>query len=246
MSQEPRETTPIVDSYPLSPIQEGMLFHSLYAHRSGVDVEQMVCTLSEPIDAAAMERAWQAVANRHTALRTSFQWEGRTSPVQQVHGCAAVPFHSVDWRGFDPNQQRDRLDSYLRTDRRRAFDLSRAPLLRIALFRRRDAEYWLVWTFHHGILDGRSFPVLLKEVFAFHEAFRDGRSIDPGPVRPYRQYIDWLERQNAAEAEHFGGGGSAVFPLRPASRWGPSGAAIWNLSLSSRTPVSWKRASPRR
>ena len=213
-----------------------MLFHSLYAHRSGVDVEQMVCTLSEPIDAAAMERAWQAVANRHTALRTSFQWEGRTSPVQQVHGCAAVPFHSVDWRGFDPNQQRDRLDSYLRTDRRRAFDLSRAPLLRIALFRRRDAEYSLVWTFHHGILDGRSFPVLLKEVFAFHEAFRDGRSIDPGRCGPTGNTSTGSSDRMPPRRSTSGGGGSAVFPLRPASRWGPSGAAIWNLSLSSRTP----------
>lgn len=193
----------IVDSYPLSPIQEGMLFHSLYAHRSGVDVEQMVCSLSEPIDGAAMERAWQAVAIRHPALRTSFQWEGRTSPVQQVHACATVPFQNVDWRGFDPSQQRDRLDAYLQTDRRRAFDLSRAPLMRVALFRRCAAEYWLVWTFHHGILDGRSFPVLLKEVFAFHEAFRDGRSIDPGPVRPYREYIDWLGREKSAEAELF-------------------------------------------
>ena len=68
MSQEATETTSIVDSFPLSPIQEGMLFHSLYAHRSGVDVEQMVCSLSEPIDAGAMERAWQAVANRHPRL----------------------------------------------------------------------------------------------------------------------------------------------------------------------------------
>ena len=85
----------VVDSYPLSPLQEGMLFHSLFAHRSGVDIEQMVCDLPESIDASALERAWQAVSDRHAVLRTSFHWEGLTAPIQRVHSRADVPFESA-------------------------------------------------------------------------------------------------------------------------------------------------------
>src|SRR2546425_11339860 len=76
------ETT--ADAYPLSPMQEGMLFHTVSAREPGVDIEQLLCTLREPVDAAALERAWQRAVERHDILRTSFHWDGLAAPAHRV------------------------------------------------------------------------------------------------------------------------------------------------------------------
>ncbi len=65
----------VEDRYPLSPMQAGMLFQHLYRPGSGVDIEQLAGSLHEALDTAALEQAWQRVAARHAALRTSFDWE---------------------------------------------------------------------------------------------------------------------------------------------------------------------------
>src|SRR5258708_38453019 len=86
------------DTYPLSPMQQGMLFHSLYARRPGVDVEQLLITLPEALKMGSFERAWRWAAQRHAILRTAFHWENADQPIQTVHAdCAAeVVWH--DWR----------------------------------------------------------------------------------------------------------------------------------------------------
>ena len=75
----------IANAYPLSPMQEGMLFHGLSAREPGVDLEQILCTVREELNVPAFERAWQRVVQRHDILRTSFRWEGLEEPRQEVH-----------------------------------------------------------------------------------------------------------------------------------------------------------------
>lgn len=69
-------------SFPLSPVQQGMLYHHLMTPRSGEDIVQMVAVLSEPLDAAALHGAWDRLVNRHAAFRTAVEWENRPQPVQ--------------------------------------------------------------------------------------------------------------------------------------------------------------------
>src|SRR5438309_692034 len=88
----------IADRYPLSPMQRGMLFHSISGHTPGVDIEQVFCLLHEELDAAALERAWQRVLERHEVLRTTFHWEGVAKPEQEVHSDVRLAVEGHDWR----------------------------------------------------------------------------------------------------------------------------------------------------
>jgi amino acid adenylation domain-containing protein len=189
--------------YSLSPMQQGMLFHSLYAPESGVYFEQLSATLRGDLDLAAFERAWQRVMDRHPILRTAFAWKSLDRSLQVVHRRVSLQLEQRDWRGASPTEQEARLEGFLQADRARGFDLSRAPLMRLALLRTAEDAYEFVWSHHHILLDGWSLPLLLREVFAFYEAFRQGQDLHLETPPPYRDYIRWLERQDIAEAEAF-------------------------------------------
>lgn len=192
-------------AYELSPMQQGMLFHAIGAPNSGVDIEQIVCQLDEQLDTAAMLRAWDLITSRHTILRTAFAWEGIAEPLQQVYGSVLIPSESADWRGVDAVEQTARWDRLLAADRKQGFDLSCAPLMRLHIVRLGESSYRMLWTFHHALLDGRSFPIVLREVFAAYTAFRD--DLRGGPQfatrKPYYDYIEWLRTQDLSEAEQY-------------------------------------------
>jgi amino acid adenylation domain-containing protein/non-ribosomal peptide synthase protein (TIGR01720 family) len=189
--------------YPLSPIQRGMLFHSLYAPASGVYVEQLSLTLRGNLDIAAFERAWQQAAQRHATLRTAFVWENLDEPLQLVQRKVGLSWEREDWREFSTDEQQDRLAAYLRTDRSRGFELSEAPLMRMWLSRLTDETYQLVWSYHHLLLDGWSLPIILEEVLSFYETSRQDRELRLDSGQPYLDYINWLRQQDLSEAEAF-------------------------------------------
>src|SRR5579872_884226 len=103
----------IENTYELSPMQQGMLFHAIGDSGSGVDIEQIVCQLDEPLDTTAMLRAWQLVVSRHTILRTAFVWEGIAEPLQQVYDSVQLPSEILDWRGSDAAEHAVRWDRLL-------------------------------------------------------------------------------------------------------------------------------------
>jgi amino acid adenylation domain-containing protein len=198
-----KNATRVEDAYPLSAMQQGMLFHSLLAPGSGVDIEQLVCELHEALEVTALQRSWQCVLARHPVLRTNFRWQGLNEPQQEVHSVVELPWEAQDWRDLPPDEKEKRSAAFLMADRRRGFDLTQSPLLRLTLFRWDDAHSRLIWTFHHALLDGRSFAPLLREVFTFYEAFRQGEEMELPLPRPYRDYIDWLQRQDFSRSEAF-------------------------------------------
>ena len=213
--------TPIEDLYPLSPMQEGMLFHTLYAPGTGVYVGQMGFTLRGQVEEEALVRAWQGVVDRHAALRTAFVWEKVQAPLQAVRRRAPLPVHRDDWRGVADDEQRLRLRAYLDEDRARGFDLARAPLMRIALFRIADDARWLVWTQHHLIADGWSQSRLYRDVLALYAAEAAGQEPSLPPAPRFRDYVAWLQARDLAGAERFWRGALAGFaaptplPLAP-------------------------------
>ncbi len=153
--KNPVQTTvkTVEDSYQLSPIQQGMLFHSLYAQQSGVDIEQIICRLHDNLDVSAFQQAWQQVLERHPVLRTSFDWEGDREPLQCVHRQVVIPLEQQDWCSLPAKEQQEQLQAYLQVDRQHGFQLNVAPLVRLALFQIGESEYQFVWTFHHALLD---------------------------------------------------------------------------------------------
>jgi non-ribosomal peptide synthetase component F len=181
----------VAESYPASPMQQGMLLHSLAEPHCGVDIEQILCTLPKELNVPAFRQAWEGVVERHTILRTGFSLAG-LEPRQEVHRRVRLHFEQKDWRGLTQRAQEDRLNAYLNAQRRRGFELSVPPLMRLALFRAGEAKHILAWTFHHLLLDSRALVVLLQEVFQSYEAVCEGRDLKLPAPRPYRDYIDWL------------------------------------------------------
>src|ERR1700752_3143752 len=100
----------------LSPMQQGMLFHSLYDPESGVNVQQIIGTLRHPLNIPQFENAWKKVLQRHEVLRTAFQWEGLKTPVKEMHADVPLPFDVEDWRPFSAVERARMLDEYLKKD----------------------------------------------------------------------------------------------------------------------------------
>jgi amino acid adenylation domain-containing protein len=190
-------------SYRLSSMQEGMLFHYLRNAGSGVDIEQLVCTLPEAIDSSALRRACQALVQRYDVFRTRFQWENVPQPVQNVCVTAEAAFDVTDVSHLAPEVQEARIKEYLEEDRATGFPLDQAPMTRFTLFRQGSSQYKFIWTFHHVVMDGRSFPIVLRELFDLYEAERTSSGVNLPEQRPYFEYIRWLETLDHSKAEGF-------------------------------------------
>jgi amino acid adenylation domain-containing protein/non-ribosomal peptide synthase protein (TIGR01720 family) len=191
------------DLYPLSPMQEGLLFHTLYAPESGVYFEQFHFTLEGELNLWAFQRAWQHLINRHTILRTSFVWEGLEKPVQIVYKQAKLPWVQLDLRQLTAREQQERLTVFLRQDKKSGFDLTTAPVMRGTLIRLTEQTYHFIWSYHHILLDGWCLPIVFQEVLTNYEAFCQGNTIHFESPRPYREYIAWLQQQDISKAEAF-------------------------------------------
>ena len=189
---------PVENIYRLTPMQEGMLFHSLSDQESGQYVEQAACTVVGDLDPAALKRAWEGVLARHSVLRAGFHWEEVDRPVQVVYRQVDLPWREEDWRGLPEEAQAARFEALFEADQRLGFELGRPPLMRVTLVRLGDRAWRFLWSHHHLLLDGWSLGRVLQEVFA---GYSNGAALPP--VRPYVDYIAWLEKQDLSEAEAF-------------------------------------------
>jgi amino acid adenylation domain-containing protein/non-ribosomal peptide synthase protein (TIGR01720 family) len=190
----------IADLYPLTAMQESMLLHTLSFPASDVGFEQTVLRLRGGVDAAALRRAWQRLADRHAVLRTCFALQGMEVPLQAVLPAVAPPWTEVDLTRLPPAGRERRCRELLAADRRRGFDLERAPLWRLLLVRLAAGESRLVWSRHHALLDGWSTAVVMGEMQALYLALCGGGEPELPPCRPYRDYIAWLAEQDPAQA----------------------------------------------
>ena len=189
--------------YPATPLQQGMLFHALRSPGDGTDVEQMVCVFREELDASSLRQAWGRVVERHEALRSAFAWTADGQCTQHIQPAVEVPWAELDWETVPEEDIPERTGRLLSEDRRRGFDMTHAPLIRLRLITMGKGRFQLVWTFHHAILDGRSFPIILKEVFYFYAEFREGRRYELPKPRPFHDFTEWLQRQDFKRAEAY-------------------------------------------
>ncbi|MEU4213654.1 condensation domain-containing protein, partial [Streptomyces sp. NPDC026206] len=189
-----------VDIWPLTPLQEGMLFHSLYEQDSAdVYVLQMALDLRSTIDAQALRNAARVVLRRHDALRAGFRNRKTGEPVQVIHREAEPAWTEADLSGLAAGTERDaELTRLLNADRTRRFDLA-VPPLRFTLIRLAEDEYRFAVTAHHIVLDGWSMPLVLGELMALYDNGGDASRLPAAPS--YRTYLAWLAAQDRAEAE---------------------------------------------
>ncbi len=193
----------IEDIYPLSPLQEGMLFHALLSSDGTAYLEQTSLLLKGELHRPAFDAAWQRVLERHGALRATFVWEKVPRPLQVIHRQATLPVEHHDLRDLPAGEVDSRLAEFLDEDRRRSVDLSKAPLVRIAVLRHEERAQWMVLTFHHILLDGWSLPVLWDDFLAAYASELRGTPLALARPRPFREYVAWLARRDARAAEAF-------------------------------------------
>ncbi len=189
--------------YPLSPMQQGMLFHTLYSWESGVYFRQLSWTLHSAVDVPCMQQVWREVMRRHAILRTGFLWELDNEPLQVVQREVPFPWSEHDWRDLSADRQQEELASLLEHDRAQPFDLARAPLMRLILIRLGAASYRFVWSYPHLLLDGWSRTLVLNDSLALYQGLREGAPPQLPSSPQYRTYINWLRRQDEREAESY-------------------------------------------
>ncbi|MGW5861006.1 amino acid adenylation domain-containing protein [Streptomyces sp. NPDC055239] len=213
----------VEDVWPLSPLQEGLLFHAAF-DSEGPDVYQgqRLLELTGPLDSDRLRASWQALLARHAALRASFRRRKTGEAVQVIARDVELPWRAADLSGLeaeDASAEADRLAGLERAER---FDLAAAPLLRLLLIRIGAEQHRLVVTSHHVLMDGWSMPVLLGELSATYAAGGDTSGLPP--VTSYREYLAWLSRQDkdaaraAWQAELAGADGPTLVAPADSSR----------------------------
>jgi len=193
----------IDDILALTPLQQGMLFHTLYTPESSVRNLQMGLALEGDQTEGALDTAWRLMVERHSALRTSFVWERVEKPYQVVHSKAHLKIARHDWRTLSAAEQEARWRSCLEEERSRLFDLGKPPLMRLALIVLSERKFRLVWTLHHIILEGWSAAIILNELWKCYADLRAHRSPDLPAVRPYAEFIHWLQQKDQSSAQAY-------------------------------------------
>ncbi|MGH8965050.1 MAG: condensation domain-containing protein, partial [Actinomycetes bacterium] len=193
----------VEDIYPLTPLQAGMLFHSLVDAGSGAYLDQVGLTVDGVSDPRALGMAWQRVVDRTPILRSALVWDGVDDPLQVVQRRAAIPTVYYDWRGLSDEDHDRELRRVLAENRAAGMDLTAAPLMRLAIADVAEGQAMLVWTWHHVVLDGWSLTQVFAEVCEQYAAIVEGRRPRLVSRRPFLSYLQWLARQDQREAEEF-------------------------------------------
>ncbi len=181
---------------PLSPLQEGLLFHALY-ESEGVDLynTQLELDLEGELDRDRLRTAARTVLERHANLRAAFWQRDLDRPVQLILDGLDVPWQEIDLTGHpDPEAEARTLTE---ADRARRFDVTEPPLLRFTLLQLGGSRHRLLFTSHHILLDGWSMPLLFGELFDLYAAGADTLTA----VRPFKDYLAWLAGQDRDAAE---------------------------------------------
>ncbi|TDD40120.1 amino acid adenylation domain-containing protein, partial [Actinomadura sp. KC06] len=189
----------VVDAYPLSRVQLGMIVEMLSGDGTNKyhNVTSFRIRDDAPFDMDAFRRAVALVVERHEVLRTSFDLESYSEPLQLVHAGAEMSLGMADLRGRDEEEQRRALHDYTVRNRAELFDLGVPPLLRLFAYACDDDVWWLSTTECHPILEGWSHHTLLMELLDAYRRIRDGAEPEPFDAPPVR-YADFIAAEQEA------------------------------------------------
>jgi amino acid adenylation domain-containing protein/non-ribosomal peptide synthase protein (TIGR01720 family) len=187
----------IQDIYPLSPMQEGMLFHALYDDSSGAYFQQISYRLQGELDLELVENSLNRLFERYDILRTLFVHHELKRPMQIVLSEQQVEFHYQDLRSPAPGKEKKQaLEDIKETDRQRSFVLDTDCLMRVTVCQTAAREYEFIWSYHHILMDGWCLTILIAEFFEIYNSYRQNRPPQLTALTPYRSYIQWLEQQD--------------------------------------------------
>ncbi|MBY8914907.1 non-ribosomal peptide synthetase, partial [Bacillus sp. YC2] len=199
MGQQPE----IQDIYPLSFMQEGMLFHSLLDQDSRAYFEQAVFTINGRLHRERFQKSIDAIFDRYDIFRTTFIHKNVAKPRQVVLKSRPSRIQFVDISHLDEKAQEMFADEFRKEDKDKGFDLQSDPLMRVSILKKAPDRYVCVWSHHHILMDGWCFGIVMKEFLNIYQSLGEGQLPSLEPVQPYGKYIKWLMRQDRKEAEAF-------------------------------------------
>lgn len=191
------------DLYPLSPMQQGMLFHALYQPDSHAYFEQMSYDIQGGLDSEIFKQSWQLLHNRHDALRTVFVYKKSAKLLQMVLKHRDAEFSCVDLSALASNEQIEHIEQYRQQDRARGFVLTKDRLSRVQLFKTHADRYVMIWSVHHIILDAWCFGIIYRELMSCYQSLLYNQPLRLPPAPPYSRYIQWLGAQDKDAARDF-------------------------------------------
>lgn len=197
----------IKNIYPLSHMQEGMLFHSFLRKEEGAYVEQSLFTIKGSLSYDWFQRSIQAIIDRHDIFRTVFlpHVPHLSGPRQVVMTEREFHLYSEDISHLQINDQNEFIDCFKEKDKQKGFDLQKDMLMRISLFKTAEDEHVCLWSHHHILMDGWCLGIVLQEFMQIYQSIHAGKPLSLDPVRPYSTYISWLtNRDKETAAEYWG------------------------------------------
>ncbi|MCU7496663.1 MAG: amino acid adenylation domain-containing protein [Ignavibacteria bacterium] len=189
--------------YPLTYLQEGMLYHCIFNSDPELYFEQTTCRLEGPFNVDAFRAAWQEVIRRHAILRTSFLWKNTEQMMQVAFKNVTLPFRLLDWVSFSQEEQQAKLKELLEEDRKNGFRLDSAPLLNITVIKLSETDFQFIFNHHHLIIDAWSQSILLKELFQLYEGFCRSENIRLEIPRPFRDFVMYLRNRKDLESKEY-------------------------------------------
>ncbi|MFC3453288.1 amino acid adenylation domain-containing protein [Amycolatopsis speibonae] len=185
----------VEDVWPLSPLQEGMLYHTaLDDEGRDTYTVQTVYAIDGPLDAGLLRASWQALVDRHAALRACFRYVSGAQMVQVIAREAEIPWRETDLAGLPDDVADSEVDRLAGDELAERLRIEAAPLMKLHLIRLGPERHQLVHTLHHVLVDGWSMPILHRELAAIYAAGGDASGLPP--TVSYRDYLAWLGKQD--------------------------------------------------
>ncbi len=191
----------IQDIYPLSSLQNGILFHAIQTRIQYF--EQFYIDLDGAVDFTVFKESLEELVQKHDVLRTVFLYQSLAQPMQVVLKNIEVPIRYEDLSSLPETERKEYLQEFKQEDRKKGFSTLHEPLLRFALFKLDDQKFHFVWSFHHILFDGWCISLLLEDWLSMYKSRLQGNSLQMERVTPYSEYIRWLEEQDHDEAKAF-------------------------------------------
>jgi amino acid adenylation domain-containing protein/non-ribosomal peptide synthase protein (TIGR01720 family) len=201
----------IEDVYPLTPMQEGMLLHSLLDPGTGMYFMQDRYSIDSELDMERFDRAWRAVIVRHEALRASFSWNASDTMLQIIQRGGTAGVEYLDWSSEPEASQERRLQRLLEEERAAGFDLLHEPPLRLRLIRLAPARHWFIMSNHHILIDAWCRSILMSDFFEIYHALGAGTAPKLAAPPRYRDFIAWLRAQGLSDSKAWWQGALAGF-----------------------------------
>jgi len=192
----------IKDIYPLTPMQEGILFHYLKSKDTRFDpyIYQFALSLTGNVDLSILRQSFSLLVEKYDNLRTIFRYENHPQPLQVVMKQRKLTLTFDDISLLSPQQITQRIETHLLEEKQKGFDLSRDLPMRVVLFKTGPGTYTLLWSLHHIIIDGWSSGILFRDAIRTYIDLRRNKTPQPEPVPPFLHYIRWLDRQKRDES----------------------------------------------